>query len=173
MNYKSLPVEKPLYKTQTENSFEEFRKFNRFLIQPRFRINVIFFSIIFAWFIGYSLYTNHNNIVIVLITTLLIFYIFFFYIFPKQFDNTLQKKWDTMGLSKEEFFYLSFYEKYFEVAVNNKLFSYKYSSIRKIFRTRQNYYLMMSKNQAVIVIQKNCTSELIYFLEDIKRQYSL
>ena len=43
-----------------------------------------------------------------------------------------------------------------------------YKDLYEILETKDNFYLMLSQNQGVIIIKENCNKKLIEFIEGLK-----
>ncbi|MGI6110736.1 MAG: YcxB family protein [Bilifractor sp.] len=163
---------KPLYQTETANNYEEFRKLNWLLTKKKFVIQISFSVVLIMLFAFYALYIGYIWLFILITACVACLLGFFFFKFPGRYNNQLKKRWEK-DFSEGSVFKVFFYDNHFEVIVKGSCLSYKYSDIKKIIRTRDNYYLMMEKNQAVIIVKKNCTDELTAYLEKIKKKYGL
>ena len=64
---------------------------------------------------------------------------------------------------------LRFAEDRFESVSDRGSAFVKYDEIYKILETDTNFYLFLSKNQALNIIKANCSGELISFLREKKR----
>ncbi|MDO4265227.1 MAG: YcxB family protein [Eubacteriales bacterium] len=162
-----IPQEKPepLYRTRTEYSMEEYCRFGQTMTDRMSRIPPwLLIAGIFVLRAVVELVFSHDlpQAVISLIAAVAAAFIF-----RRLIRHSIEKAYranaELQGLTAE----ISFYPDHLET--NNRLGSTQlpYNKIYRIFETKTNYYIMMSKNQGIIVVKENCTPELCGFMGEL------
>ena len=61
-----------------------------------------------------------------------------------------------------------FYNEYLTETNSKGAVNLAYADIYKIVETKTNFYIMLAKNNGIIIVKQNCTPELIIFLQNLK-----
>ncbi len=62
----------------------------------------------------------------------------------------------------------SFFEDHLEVKTSSVWNKIEYASIHSIIETDTNFYIMMSVNQGMTIIKKNCSADMVDFISQLK-----
>lgn len=145
----------PLYTARTEMTFEEYRKFNRYV---NFYINRLPLVVLAcAALLCLMAYLQRDWIFVVMAV---LFPIAGFLARSRQekkayrSNESVQGTWCTYR----------FYEQGFEMesAIGHSRFAYR--KLYRIAETKTNLYLMIAKNQGVILVKQDCPQGLVEFL---------
>lgn len=160
-----MPNVKPLFTTHTEYTYEEYRKMCSVVRNKIQKMNlriIAGFIALFICFICLFLLKEYGFA--------LSFFIAAFG-FPVATNIVLKlsvvKEWKTNKIIKNMRAKYSFFEDHFEVDNESGHTSIYYDNIFKILETGTNIYIMISENQSMIIIKKNCSPELLAFLQEI------
>ena len=92
---------------------------------------------------------------------------FFLVLYKKRGEKEIRSGWDTnKSLYEGIEVTIEFYEDYFEQSTEYGTMKVDYDKLYKIYEQPEYFYLMLSKNQAVIVEKAVCEEGLIHFLRD-------
>lgn len=61
-----------------------------------------------------------------------------------------------------------FYNEHLTETNSKGVVNLAYADIYKIVETKTNFYIMLAKNNGIIIVKQNCTPELIIFLQNLK-----
>ena len=155
----------PLFTTYTEYTYEEYKKMCSVIRNKIQKMNLRIIAVFVALFISFIclfLQKDYGVALSFFIAALA---------FPVVVNIVLKlsvfKAWKTNKILKNMTSRYSFFEDHFEV--DNKLghSSIFYNNIFKILETGTNMYIMISGNQSMIIINNNCSPELLAFLQTI------
>lgn len=147
-----------LYKTKTINTFEEYKRFT-WVLFLRKRTIIIFaiFEILFLFFA----WTSES-----------IIYLFFALLYPLLIwllqRRQIKKIFKTNKVLHNEEVNFEFYDTYFTEEFPYGNIKLEYNKLYKIIETKTNFYLMIAKNQGVILVKENFPEGLAEFFRNIK-----
>jgi len=157
---------KYLHKTETKQTYREYQKFN-YAAQGSF-------VLIYHWV---------YSIGCVAIGLLMLFSgsypqaIFCFVmstVLPVSTKIRGVREFNSNRAYKDQELIYEFYADYFQLkrkgfeSDNGRTSSWIYDDIFKIIETETNFYMMVSKGSGLIIVKKNCTQELLEFLQRLK-----
>ena len=168
------------YKTDTIFTFDEYKKFNN-SINDKWLTKIIF--IIIGSLVLHSLFWDFywlfedgfiGNILFINLGALIwlggLYYYANVYFVKKTFYSN--------KLSANGHSFFEFYDGYFTEKTNefdeNSSASFakiKYDDLYKIIETKSNFYLFIGNILAYTIIKQNCSTELIEFLQKIKKEF--
>lgn len=149
-----------LYSTETNYTYEEYKRFNKML---SFRRSVIIKCIIIEVFVLFmaclmnSLYFVVFSIIYPIILLLL----------PVFLNKQSKSIWESNKVAQNLNVKFDFYDTYFIATDENGETRIAYNKLHKIIETKTNFYLLFSKNQGVILNKSNFPEGLSDFLRDI------
>lgn len=167
-----------LFTTQTAYTYEEYKRFNYAVMKVKRMLWLLAACVIlFGLFIFFNfvLMPRHEQLfyfLTVLLACLILFAVILFavilsaavlisikitYRSNKHMQNNVVATMHFYGDSLEE------------ETPSGKV-SVKYAELSKIIETKTNFYLMLAKNQGIIIVKQNCSPELIDFLQELKEQ---
>ena len=98
---------------------------------------------------------------------------FFLALYKKRGEKEIRSGWDTnQSLYEGIEITIEFYEDYFEQTTELGTMKVNYDKLYKICEQPEYFYLMVSKNQAVIVEKAVCEEGLIDFLREKMQDFS-
>lgn len=157
--------QEPLFQTQTEYSMEEYCRFGQTMTDRMSRIPPwLLIAGIFVLRAIVELVFSHDlpQAVISLIAAVAAAFIF-----RRLMRHSIEKAYransELQGLVAE----ILFYPEHLETHNRLGLTQLPYDKIYRIFETKTNFYIMMTKNQGIIVVKENCTPELCSFIREL------
>lgn len=157
-----------IYKTTTKYTYQEFKKLTWKLMSRRIAIAEIILGVII---IGVLIFCLNSNDYEILVGTIIGF------IIGNGFGAiiiicTIRYGWNRNPAIHDKNATMLFYDD--RVVIENPIITkeIKYSNLYRIIPTKERIYLVSSKNQAVVVIRKNCEQALVdrlLALKDKKR----
>ncbi|MGN1031411.1 MAG: YcxB family protein [Butyricicoccaceae bacterium] len=148
-----------LFKTTTDYSFEEYKKFNLviwFQINKMHRTAIL--TVVLIAVLAFALEMPILYLGVVL-------FLMFLYLFTmREIKSTYQSSRESMGKRSE----LRFYPDHLEGKSKIGESRVAYSELYCVIETKTNIYLMTSRNQGFIVVKENCSEELLAFLRSIQ-----
>ena len=146
-----------IYKTTTKYTFEEYKKYSWSLFKTP--ANFILYGVLEILLILLGI--GFSNILI------LAFAIVYPFVIIWSRNRRIKKVFDSNKSTMNLTVTFEFFDKYFALhdeTGDNKL---SYNKLFKIRETKDNFYLMISKNQGLILIKKNMPEGLSEFLKNI------
>ena len=147
-----MPETTPLFQTQTTYTFAEYRRYSRAL-QNKVMHRPLVIAVMMACLVLLALLSDDNSMrvafLIVAVLTPLIFHLI---------GSRMEKKvyYDNTAMQDVVLTY-SFYPDHVET--NNTLY--------RVVETPTNFYLMIARNQGMVIVKENCSAELIAFLQKL------
>lgn len=147
-----------LYKTTTKNTFAEFKKFSNTLF--RNKKNIILYTLLSAFLIFDGIVLEN------------IFFIIFAVVYPILIvflhNRQVKKVFVTNKAFQDLEVNFEFYDTYFLTTDLYGSGQLEYTKLHKIIETKTNFYLMIAKNQGMILVKDNLPAGLADFLRSIK-----
>lgn len=147
-----------LYKVTTKNTLDEFKRFSRKLFASK--KNIIIFSLLGVFLILEGILLESW------------FCVIFAFIYPLIMllihDRQAKKIFSSNKVLQNTVVEYEFYDTYFTASHdcgNDKL---EYNKLHKIIETKNNFYLLIAKNQGYILTKSTFPSGLEDFLRNIK-----
>lgn len=150
-----------LYATKTEYTLEEYQKFNRIV---QYEVNHL------NWTMG---------IMMALLCLLAYFQEDFLFvgmafmvpvIFPLVLRLQSKKVYQSNRSVQGTVTYSRFYEDHFETTSSIGISCFQYEDIFRILETRTNFYILVAKNQGIIIVKAGCEPGLIDLLKRQKEE---
>ncbi|MDD3039326.1 YcxB family protein [Bacteroides sp.] len=104
---------------------------------------------------------------------ILSFLIYYNWKATKGMDLKAAKAFDLNKVNKDLETQICFFNDHYETTDEKGCSNIPYSNLYKIIETDTNLYLMYCKNQGVIIVKSNCSTDLIEFVHSIKSEYKL
>ena len=151
-----MPETTPLFQTQTTYTFAEYRRYSRAL-QNKVMHRPLVIAVMMACLVLLALLSDDNSMrvafLIVAVLTPLIFSLI---------GSRMEKKAYYANTAMQDIVLAySFYPDHVET--NNTL---GFTTIR-VVETPTNFYLMIARNQGMVIVKENCSAELIAFLQKL------
>lgn len=151
----------PLFQSQTEYTFEEYKKYNRLILYKVKRVNktIIILEIIL---LVIAVLTRDLTYVVGALIVPLIFKL----MFRLQEKNAYRKNPQLHDILITHRFYNDFIEQESKLGT---VTVYHYQ-IQDVLETQTNFYLMTANNGTLMIVKKNCSAELLDHLEQLKEK---
>lgn len=158
----------PLFTTQTDITFEEFKKLNQKLFLGRIIVRYVFVSLIMLIVTIMGVLSTRN-------LSLMLFFplwlILLLVLKPITQKAALKKAFNSnKAMRKIGSVTYDFFSDHLEMKTENSFSSVEYGDILKIIETKTNFYIMLSSNQACNIIKSNCSPELIEFINNLNQK---
>lgn len=159
----------PLFKTTTEYTYDEYKKFNKEINVKNFKLKMYFsiYTLIFT-FAAFIFFTDRNYLALVFCLTLIVAPII---ILPMQINKLQKKIYNNYVSMHGTQTNISLYNDHLEVSNLMEHLSYPYVKISKIVETETNFYIMNRENRGMIIIKSNCSLELLEFLQELRLRF--
>ena len=158
---------KLLFETKSEYTYDEYPKFSR-TVQNKvqrlwlLQLAMVAAFLVLAW-LGWKKGSTVEAIAGIIVAVLIpvIFYLVNSWVIKRlyQSNHALQGQVSTFR----------FYRDHFEQDNALGHTSIPYDELTEIVETKTNFYLMVDKNQGMILIKENCTPELTAFVQNLKK----
>lgn len=146
----------PLFKTTTQYTLEEYKKFNKALMKKMLVILIIFEILLVLFFVA----------------TQNIFYLIFAVIYPIILfaiqSANIKKVFNSNKIMQDLDINFEFYKDYFIEKDGRGQGKIEYDKLYKIIETKTNFYLMIAKNQGYMLSKENFPDGLEEFIKNIK-----
>jgi hypothetical protein len=156
------------FQTETVCTYEEYKKFN-WCVHSRFKFTIAFMSLtglMFVMSFFSSLFFSKR-----LAAAFFVFVVLYYGAVVGLIININGKKtYNSNPLIHEARTTFYFYHDHFEYFNSYGHTSLLYTNIYEIYETKTNFYIMLSKNQGLIIIKNNCQPEHIAFIQNVKKQ---
>lgn len=163
-----------LFTIKSKITKEEYIRFNREVLKKEFHYsrNITIINIILGLIIVGILFSGDSTSYppAAIIFTFLIYYN---WKATKGMDRKAAKAFDLNKVNKDLETQICFFNDHYETTDEKDSSNIPYSNLYKIIETDTNLYLMYCKNQGVIIVKSNCSSDLIEFIHSIKSEYKL
>lgn len=163
---------KKLFKTETNLTLEEFIKYNNAVKNKFYKRKLQIVMTILIIFLVLILNDGKETTIDLIISTiigLVIGIIVGLFVFKLLDKSSVKRAYKLLikhntGIINTK---LNFYEDYLEQITDNSNYKLKYDKIYKIIETNDNFYIMITKNQGIVIIKNNCDSKLIDFIKSL------
>ncbi len=153
-----------LYKTETENTYTEYSKFN----SVKFRYNsfyliITLIPIIFLLndLVSVMYYDYDCRICIVFVEVLIYFGLIS--ILPRYL---CEKRFNTNKILKDSLIKYVFYENYFTIKTKQLNMKVYYADLYQVYETNNNYYLLTSSTDGYIILKNNIDTSFNSFIKN-------
>ena len=155
---------KLLYETNTKYDFEEYKRFNYAIVS---RINkmpakvvavIVLFLLLAYLYMNQSLYATSVLSMSALIFPLIIIY---------SINSNIKKTYDSNKSMKGLKVKFEFYDSYCLYKSEMGEEKVEYKNLYKVIETKTNFYLMVAKNQGLMLVKNNCSDKLQEFLRKL------
>lgn len=155
----------PLFQTNTKYNFEEYQKFNSAVTMTinRVAVKIVMIDICFL-LLGCIYMTKNLYATILLVLCAMIFPFIFYWTMKDSVKKTYQSNKAMQDLEVTFDFYQEFVSYHHKMG-DNKI---EYKDLYRLIETKTNFYLMIAKNQGLILKKENCQKELQEFLRGLK-----
>lgn len=149
----------PLFQSQTEYTFDEYKKYNRLILYKVKRVNktIIILEVILLIL---AVLTKDLTYVAGALAVPLIFKLMFHF----QEKNAYRKNPQLHDMMITHRFYPDFIEQESKLGT---VTVYHYQ-IQEVLETETNYYLMTANNGTLMIVKENCSTELLDYLGQFK-----
>ena len=155
----------PLFQTKTKYTFEEYQKFNNAVTMNINKMATKIVGVEVCFFLlAYIYMTKNLYATTILVLCGLIFPLLFYFTMKDNIKRTYQSNKSMKDLEVT----FEFFEdnvRYFHKMGDNKV---EYKDLYSIIETKSNFYLMIAKNQGLIIKKDNCSEELKQFIINLK-----
>ena len=150
----------PLFHTEVKYSFEEYKSFYNALLIREKRI-YIGISLMILGLLGLAFLTEIWAIIFVAVMTPFLFW----------FTSSRQcrRVYDSAKIYHGAVISCDFFEDHLEQAGKQSVNRVNYSDIYNIIETKTHFYIMLAKNQGIIVKKSNCPDGLADFIKGLKK----
>lgn len=149
-----------LFKAETEYTYDEYKKFNRVIQNKIRRIPLVYFVVV----VLYALFGWLFNSVMLVVMGLL-----FPFIIKIILTWQVKKAYQSNALNKGMSYSFEFYQDYLEQKTTAGNLIVSYDKIYRILETDTNFYIMIAKNQGIIISKDNCSPGLIDFIKGLMK----
>lgn len=161
----------PLYTTHVICTEEEYFKFQKEIFR-HYAANTFSIVLVYVLFLAYFLYSCllvHKAQAV----TMLLAMVLFPFVLNRWRRYAVSKTWKTNKVLQNLESELRFFPDYLEAVDQTGITKLPYDQLFKIYETAGNFYLMLAKNQGIIVVKQNCSAQLLDFLRNLKQRGSL
>ncbi|MDY4835862.1 MAG: YcxB family protein [Frisingicoccus sp.] len=151
----------PLFQTETEYTYDEYKKYNHEILYKVRKVSrtILIMELIL---LAVAYMAKDLTYVVAALCVPLIFSIVFFI----KAKSTYKKNPDIHNVIFTYKFYPNYIEQ--ESALGNAVV-YN-SQIQKVLETKTNFYLITGSDSGLILVKRNCSSELLQYLEELKAE---
>lgn len=150
-----------MYQTKAEITFDEYRRFCNAVRSRSIWTTILIDEVLFIllgllfsrWFVW---------VMVIAIGVL------FPLILRAVLNRRLKEEYCSNLVVQGDQYTLLFYKDHLEKTGRSGTMQVQYRQIYQIVETKTNFYIMISKNQGIIVVKQNCLPELIAFLSKLK-----
>ena len=155
----------PLFTTETAYTLDEFKKFDfRVMRKSIISIYIMLAAIILLDAVLALLkkdWAGINTAIIIAVAFIAVY-------FPFSLDKKVKDTYNSNKTITKTVAKIEFFEDGFTEATDHSTYNFKYSDLNSVIETQTNFYLMIAKNQGVIIVKENCSAELIEFVQKLK-----
>ena len=155
----------PLFTTETAYTLDEFKKFDfRVMRKSIISIYIMLAAIILLDAVLALLkkdWAGINTAIIIAVAFIAVY-------FPFSLDKKVKDTYNSNKTITKTVARIEFFEDGFAEATDHSTYNFKYSDLNSVIETQTNFYLMIAKNQGVIIVKENCSAELIEFIQKLK-----
>ena len=163
-----------LYETNTKITIDEYKKYNKTLFKKVNFIRGLLALIVSILLVVFIILPKANLSTIETISLFLAYFIGFVIavLFLKLFQNiSVKSTYKKLNKNNPDVLdmKLIFYKDYMIQKTKKNEYKVYYKDLYEVLETKDNFYLMLSQNQGVIIIKSNCNKKLIEFIEELKK----
>lgn len=157
-----MPETTPLFQTQTTYTFAEYRRYSRAL-QNKVMHRPLVIAVMMACLVLLALLSDDNSMrvafLLVAVLTPLIFSLI---------GSWMEKKAYYANTAMQDIVLTySFYSDHVETNNTLGFTTIPYDKLYRVVETPTNFYLMIARNQGIVIVKENCSAELIAFLQKL------
>lgn len=155
----------PLHITTTVYTLDEYLRFNRYsiwILNRQWIISMIFVAL----FIAFDIICNHTIVIGIIVSA---FYLISSYFVTQRIAKKAYLS-DRSGINVAATYH--FYQNKVTELRDSGSYTFMYSDLYRICETKECYYLMLAKYKGITIIKRECTPELIAFIQELKRKYN-
>ena len=155
----------PLHTTTTVYSLDEYMKFNRYTV----------------WILNKSLLSSLISIVLLFVLDILLnhkivgviaIYVLVTILLSLSIESSAKKCYYSNKSGINEISTYHFFQNTITELREAGTDTFVYNDLYRICETKEHFYLMISQNKGIIIIKRECTPELIAFIQELKRKYN-
>lgn len=162
-------AEAPVFSAETRMTITEYKEYNHIVSEKISKIWIItaVMEIMLAA-VGLYMIGKNMSIAIGIFIGAVLFPIFLFF----RLDSEAEKVFRSNKLMQNELITMNFYSDRVESSsiMGNSII--EYDKIYRIIETKTHFYIMVAKNQGLIVVKRNCTPQLISFIEQLMKEHT-
>lgn len=163
-----------LYETNTKITIDEYKKYNKTLFKKVNFIRGLLALIVSILLVVFIILPKANLSTIETISLFLAYFIGFLLavLFLKLFQKiSVKSTYKKINKNDPDLLdmKLIFYKDYMIQKTKKHEYKVYYKDLYEVLETKDNFYLMLSQNQGVIIIKANCNKRLIEFIEGLKK----
>lgn len=164
----------PLFTTQSVYTYEEYKRFNLAIMNLRKVISIFAVDIVLLALMAVTIsvtrtmygYPNPiSRFFFLLAVALLLFCLLFLLATLLSIKTTYESN---KAMKRNPVSTVYFYNGHLTETNSKGAVNLAYADIYKIVETKTNFYIMLAKNNGIIIVKQNCTPELIIFLQNLK-----
>lgn len=158
---------KPLFETKSEYTYDEYLKFSRTVqnkVQRLWLLQLAMMAafLVLAW-LGWKKGSTAEAVAGIVVAVLIPV------IFRLVNGWTIKQLYKSNHALQGQISTFRFYRGHFEQDNALGHTSIPYDKLVEIVETKTNFYLMIDKNQGMILVKDNCSPELIAFVQNLKK----
>ncbi len=162
----------PVYEIDTTVTFEDYKEYTNFYYTKvnSFNKRIVICNILGLVFLAVCLILFifiRSSDILLIGACVEIFIVLYCILMRMRINRNIQSTWESNkyiedGMSINQ----KFFEDHFEQVSKIGTINFEYSKLFKSYETDNAFYLMISKNQGVIVVKNKCTEEFMGFLRE-------
>ncbi len=159
-----------LYSVTTEQTFEEYKKYNDFLQKKTRKLGLYRAILVIAYVLLsiFMLYLEMHTFLIFFISCFVVYIAYLFY-YKWARERNIKRSYESNKLGKDSKTVIDFYQDHFAVKDDYTQGTIPYDKIYKIYESDTNFYIMGSKISGIGIVKANCSEELCEFIRKIKK----
>lgn len=154
----------PLYKSNTKYTFEEYKKFNYAITTVINKMHVKTVIVVLMFVLLAYMYMKQSMYATTIMLLCAAIFPFLFYI---TINNNIMKTYNSNKAMKDLDVEFEFYKDYCLYRCKLGETKLEYKDLYKIIETKTNFYLMLAKNQGIIIKKENCNEDLQKFIKEL------
>ena len=157
----------PLFTTQSVYTYEEYKRFNFVIMNFRQTLPILAVDILLLVLMTttYGYFYPVVRFFFFLAVALFVSYIFVLLAALLGIKKTYESN---KAMKRNPVSTVYFYNEHLTETNSKGVVNLAYADIYKIVETKTNFYIMLAKNNGIIIVKQNCTPELIIFLQNLK-----
>lgn len=164
----------PLFTTQSVYTYEEYKRFNFAIMNFKQTLPILAVDIVLLVLMTittsvmrttYGYFYTVVRFFFFLAVALFVSYIFVLLAALLGIKKTYESN---KAMKRNPVSTVYFYNEHLTETNSKGVVNLAYADIYKIVETKTNFYIMLAKNNGIIIVKQNCTPELIIFLQNLK-----